>query len=286
MAAATNAPPDVDLCLYVLSYVFDSQARFQSHLFTVGRHRQVSIILPTIVAPQAVFNTTLSCFPMASVVAAGNVVPLSTVPQGIHLLYHRVAPIDDISTRFAPCAFTVWNAQAGLPLPPIPNEFELVSVVLPTYEWQDFLIDTFVPQGLEIRLSLDGSGLRQMRIPPTWRLQWNLGPEHPLFRMEVTRSTTIAEIRQAIANHTKFPYTRVHIEAPADKILQGTHSAATIQPPPPAPATNTVPLVEAGARSAVTQPPTVPLHDADTSEACELFALQHHVSVRLLPASS
>ena len=270
----------------------------------------VSIITPATCVPQAVFNT---CFPISNVVAAGNVVPLSNVPQGIHLLYHRVAPIDDVSTRFAPCAFTVWNAQAGLPLPPIPNEFELVSVVLPTYEWQDFLIDTFVPQGLEIRLSLDGSGLRQMRIPPTWcipensdflndndnglspcirflgvcrRLQWNLGPEHQLFRMEVTRFTTIAEIREAVANHTKFPVTRVRIEAPTDKILQGTHSASTIKPPPPSSATNTVSSVEAGVDSAVTPPPNAPLHDADTSEACELFALQHHVSVRILPASS
>ena len=61
----------------------------------------------------------------------------------------------------------------------------------PTYEWQQFQHGSTFPAGLEYRLSLDGSGHRDMRIPETWRIQLNLGAAFRLFRTDITRDMTV-----------------------------------------------------------------------------------------------
>ena len=82
----------------------------------------------------------------------------------------------------------------------------------PSYEWSEVPDGVSVPAGLEIRLVLHGEEAsdrrkpRLARIPTTWRLDAWLDEEHFFARVDVQRSTPIADIEaamsaQAIARH-------------------------------------------------------------------------------------
>ena len=55
-----------------------------------------------------------------------------------------------------------------------------------------------LPAGLQVELPLDGR-LRRARIPPSWTLRVWLNDELGFWRQAVTRSTSIAELRQSAA---------------------------------------------------------------------------------------
>lgn len=73
------------------------------------------------------------------------------------------------------------------------------SVFVPTYEWTTVGETVSVPPGLEVRLPVDGSNTRSARIPPNWRLLVVSDPGNDACRIDVTRITTLVEVRTAIA---------------------------------------------------------------------------------------
>ena len=56
-----------------------------------------------------------------------------------------------------------------------------------------------VPAGLEVHLSVDGSGDRRARIPDPWRLQLYLGRARGFLRLDVGRRTRVREVEAAAA---------------------------------------------------------------------------------------
>ena len=57
-----------------------------------------------------------------------------------------------------------WSVVVGALVEALPN-------FVASYAWQQVPINSELPSGLDVELSLDGDGLRRARIPPTWRLQ-------------------------------------------------------------------------------------------------------------------
>jgi len=72
----------------------------------------------------------------------------------------------------------------------------------PTYEWQALPDGCTVPAGLDIDLPLDGQP-RRARIPPRWQLRIWLSDEHGFLRLDVRRSTTIGEVRDAASERAR-----------------------------------------------------------------------------------
>lgn len=70
---------------------------------------------------------------------------------------------------------------------------------VPSYEWGVVPEGASVPPGLEVRLSVDGSGLRTARISSSWRLLVVAEAENESCRLDVTRHTTLAEVRSGVA---------------------------------------------------------------------------------------
>eukprot|EP00401_Gymnodinium_catenatum_P039964 CAMPEP_0117515620 /NCGR_PEP_ID=MMETSP0784-20121206/30674_1 /TAXON_ID=39447 /ORGANISM="" /LENGTH=428 /DNA_ID=CAMNT_0005311443 /DNA_START=1 /DNA_END=1288 /DNA_ORIENTATION=+ len=73
------------------------------------------------------------------------------------------------------------------------NEF------VPSYDWQAVPEGALAPPGLEYRLAMDGSGARTARIPPSWRMLVVAQPQNEGCRVDVTRTTPLADVRVAIA---------------------------------------------------------------------------------------
>uniref|UniRef100_A0A7S0JI27 YCII-related domain-containing protein n=1 Tax=Calcidiscus leptoporus TaxID=127549 RepID=A0A7S0JI27_9EUKA len=78
------------------------------------------------------------------------------------------------------------------------------------YEWQRIEPGVTLPPGLDVELPLDG-GAQRARIPQRWQLQVWLGDEWGYLRKQVTRETTVAEIRDAAATHAGVPLSRVSL---------------------------------------------------------------------------
>lgn len=72
-------------------------------------------------------------------------------------------------------------------------------VFVPSYEWAIVGDGTSIPPGLEVRLPVDGSGGRTARIPPNWRMLVVSQPGNDACRLDITRRSTLAEVRTAIA---------------------------------------------------------------------------------------
>jgi hypothetical protein len=60
----------------------------------------------------------------------------------------------------------------------------------PSYEWQLFTDDSTFPPGLEFREDFE-TDKKEVRIPPTWRIQINVGRKYHLFRTDIESSTTV-----------------------------------------------------------------------------------------------
>jgi hypothetical protein len=71
-----------------------------------------------------------------------------------------------------------------------------------TYEWQELASGVVVPPGLEIDIPLDG-GSKRARIPPQWQLTLSLSDALGLWRVNVSRDTTIATLCRAAAEHAQ-----------------------------------------------------------------------------------
>ena len=77
-----------------------------------------------------------------------------------------------------------------------------IAVFQPSYEWQELSSAAVIPAGLNVDLPLDG-GVRRARIPRKWQLRLWIDDEHGFWRYnDVTRGTTMAALRQAVAQHT------------------------------------------------------------------------------------
>jgi len=92
-------------------------------------------------------------------------------------------------------------AKAKLPEShtPTPAKSGTSAPIVPTYEWAVLSPEDRVPPGLEVRLPVDGSGFRSARIPPSWRLMVVVQPLNEAVRLDVLRSTSLAEVREAVA---------------------------------------------------------------------------------------
>eukprot|EP00240_Pyramimonas_obovata_P013100 CAMPEP_0118954004 /NCGR_PEP_ID=MMETSP1169-20130426/57550_1 /TAXON_ID=36882 /ORGANISM="Pyramimonas obovata, Strain CCMP722" /LENGTH=244 /DNA_ID=CAMNT_0006901571 /DNA_START=229 /DNA_END=960 /DNA_ORIENTATION=+ len=93
--------------------------------------------------------------------------------------------------------------------------FQVMDKFWPSYDWQHIHTSQDIPAGMEVSMPLDGSGLKQARIPPLWRLQLYLGPVAGFLRMDVRRSTTVLQVKQAAAEHIMKRYTVKGVEVPA-----------------------------------------------------------------------
>jgi len=70
---------------------------------------------------------------------------------------------------------------------------------IPTYEWAAVPEGASVPPGLEVRLTMDGSGRKMARVPATWRMLVVAEPSNDACRLDVTRHTQLGEVRAKIA---------------------------------------------------------------------------------------
>jgi len=92
-----------------------------------------------------------------------------------------------------------WSVVVGRldMIPPVP-------AFVPTYEWQRVESGSELPPGLDVQLPLDG-GYQRARIPTTWQLQVFIDDKHGFLRHDVTRLTTVADVREAAARHAGVP---------------------------------------------------------------------------------
>jgi hypothetical protein len=115
--------------------------------------------------------------------------------------------------------------------PAAPASTELVVVragspFVPSSSWQLLAPwHTSLPPGLEVRLPLDGSGLREARIPPEW--QFKVWANGRYVRQTVSDATPVAAIRATVAAALALPLERVALSWAAPLETAG-------EPPPPA----------------------------------------------------
>lgn len=74
-----------------------------------------------------------------------------------------------------------------------------VRAYVPSYEWEELEEGMSVPAGLEVVLSVDGSGGRRARIPPSWRLLVVAQPSDDSCRLDVSRDMQLSQVRAEIA---------------------------------------------------------------------------------------
>ena len=89
-----------------------------------------------------------------------------------------------------------WSVVAGSLLPMLPSP----PLYVATYEWSNVADGGELPAGLEVELSLDGRPARA-RIPPTWQLAVWVDDARGFWRCELSRETTVAELRRSAAKH-------------------------------------------------------------------------------------
>jgi len=70
---------------------------------------------------------------------------------------------------------------------------------VPTYEWAAVPEGASVPPGLEVQLSMDGSGRKMARISATWRMLVVAEPSNDSCRFDVSRHMPLGEVRTAIS---------------------------------------------------------------------------------------
>ena len=75
---------------------------------------------------------------------------------------------------------------------------------IPSYEWSTLAEGANIPAGLDVDLPLDGSA-RRARIPRRWQLRLWVNDDAGFFRHDVTRKTTVQELRKAVASKMKQP---------------------------------------------------------------------------------
>ena len=93
-----------------------------------------------------------------------------------------------------------WSVVVGSLLPMLPSPRPYAA----TYDWSNVAEGGELPAGLEVELSLDGRPARA-RIPPTWQLAvWVDGAEG-FWRCELSRETTVAELRASAAKYAGCP---------------------------------------------------------------------------------
>ena len=74
------------------------------------------------------------------------------------------------------------------------------------YEYRDVPEGATLPAGLQVEMPLDGAAKRA-RIPATWQLKVSIEGEY--LRQDVTRATTVTELRAAAAKHAGWPEARL-----------------------------------------------------------------------------
>ncbi len=112
-----------------------------------------------------------------------------------------------------------------------------------------------------------------MRIPASWRLQLAPAADLPLLRADVTRRTTVLDLRRVVAAHARAPPDAVRLCAPhALANIAATASANTAAP-------------RSAAAAAAECAHELDDDDA-TAEAIGLFAWRHRLRVALLQRSS
>lgn len=114
----------------------------------------------------------------------------------------------------APATFLVQAALAdgSVPLAHARSTFELAPRPLfeASYEWSAVPAGASVPTGLEVKMALDGSG-SVARIPDPFRLQLSLASHLGIFRGDVFRASTIADIITMLDEHA-YHRLRLHPE--------------------------------------------------------------------------
>jgi hypothetical protein len=123
--------------------------------------------------------------------APGQPITLQRLPHGDYEL--------DASLRAGPADARLANAtRVHFAVAPEASADEAPAFE-PSYEWQQVLPQQGVPAGLEVHLSVDGSGDRRARIPDPWRLQLYLGRARGFLRLDVGRRTRVREVEAAAA---------------------------------------------------------------------------------------
>lgn len=89
--------------------------------------------------------------------------------------------------------FTVYDATATY----VQVEVRHMTEFSPTYDWQPLHSWETIPRGLETRLPMSGSELKQAKIPEPWRLQVPMpSPCKHFLRMDVFKHTTIKSLKE------------------------------------------------------------------------------------------
>lgn len=85
-------------------------------------------------------------------------------------------------------------------------EVRHMSEFKPTYDWQPLHSWETIPRGLETRLPLSGSELKQAKIPEPWRLQTPMPkPCKHFLRLDVYRHTTIRTLKEEASKQCNHP---------------------------------------------------------------------------------
>mmetsp|Transcript_66807 Transcript_66807/g.132424 ORF Transcript_66807/g.132424 Transcript_66807/m.132424 type:complete len:207 (-) Transcript_66807:236-856(-) len=110
---------------------------------------------------------------------------------------------------------TATAASASETTTPLSTATGASSAFVATYEWTELEENlNSLPPGLQVELPLDG-GRRRARIPPMWALRVWLSNEHGFWRhADVTRTTTVGELRASAAAFVGVPVSKVRFELP------------------------------------------------------------------------
>lgn len=98
-----------------------------------------------------------------------------------------------------PYAASSRPTQAALAKQAVSSGHAQGTTFVPTYDWAMVPEGARVPPGLEVRMSVDGTGTKMARISPSWRMLVVSEPGNDACRLDVTRNTTLAQIRAAVA---------------------------------------------------------------------------------------
>lgn len=130
--------------------------------------------------------------------------------------------LNGIVTDWTVREWTVVVGSLSEQLPPPPP-------FVATYEWQTVGANDELPSGLDIELSLDGTGPRRARIPERWQLSVWTGDARGFWRCNgVGRDTTVLELRSHAARHLRVPVEQVclHLRMGAERRLKDDAATA------------------------------------------------------------
>lgn len=90
---------------------------------------------------------------------------------------------------------------------------------IPSYDWRELKPWHTIPSGLETRLPVGSGARKEARIPQPWRLQTSMPrPCKYFLRMDISRSTTVGQIRSAAAAKCQKPLDCFQILIGGDEI--------------------------------------------------------------------